>query len=156
MRRSQSGRRGRAAAEEELVRFGISIPANLLKKFDELLAGKNNQNRSEAIRDLIRDKLVQDAWTEGKGEQVATLTFICDGQSADAQRKVIEGKKTMGAHLLSEMHLRIGSHQELQVLALRGPGGAIRGEAEAILGLKGVLHGKLVMSSSVKSGTIND
>ena len=149
MRRSQSGRRSRAGAEEELVRFGISIPADLLKKFDELLRGKNSQNRSEAIRDLIRDKLVQDAWSEGKGEQIATVTFIYDGQGADAQRKLIESKKEMGAHLITEMHLRLTAHQELQMLALRGPATSIRGEAEALLGLKGVLHGKLVMSASV-------
>ena len=62
MRRGRS-KRGRAEAEQELVRFGISIPADLLVKFDEHLRGKNNQNRSEAIRDLIRYRLVQEAWS---------------------------------------------------------------------------------------------
>lgn len=150
MRRGRS-KRGRAEAEQELVRFGISIPADLLVKFDEHLRGKNNQNRSEAIRDLIRDRLVQEAWSEGKGEQVATVTFVMDGQSGDVQRRLIDAKRAMGASLVSEMHVRLSQHQELQVLALRGPASAVRNQAESLLALKGVLHGKLVMTSPAAS-----
>jgi CopG family transcriptional regulator, nickel-responsive regulator len=140
------GRRARAE-EQDLVRFGISIPSDLLKKFDEHLLDKQNQNRSEAIRDLIRDRLVQDAWSEGKGEQVATVTMVYDAQNLDVQRRLAESKRAMGAHLVSSMHVHLGPHQELEILALRGSASAIRSEAEAILGLKGVMHGKLVMTT---------
>ena len=67
--------------ELELIRFGISIPADLLRKFDQYLADRSKQNRSDAIRDLIRERLVQEQWSEGKGEQVATVTLVYDGQA---------------------------------------------------------------------------
>ena len=50
----------------ELVRFGVSIPDDLLEKFDVLITQKGYTNRSEAIRDLIRDRLVEDQWGSGR------------------------------------------------------------------------------------------
>jgi len=141
------GKRAQQSAEQDLVRFGISIPADLLKAFDAHLAVRKNQNRSEAIRDLIRDKLVQDAWTEGKGEQVATVTIVYDGQNPEFLRRLAEAKRAMGERLLSTMALRLSPRQELEVIALRGTASTLRTEAESLLGLKGILHGKLVMTS---------
>jgi CopG family nickel-responsive transcriptional regulator len=145
MKRGRSSKR--TQAEQDLIRFGISIPGDLLKKFDEHLQERNNQNRSEAIRDLIRDRLVQEAWSEGKGEQVATVTLVFDNQNMDVQRRMGENRRAMGSHLLSAIQVRLGGHQELEVLVLRGPASAIRTQAENILGLKGILHGKLVMTT---------
>lgn len=141
------GRKPQSGADQDLVRFGISIPADLLKTFDAHLSVRKNQNRSEAIRDLIRDKLVQDAWAEGKGEQVATVTLIYDGQNPEFLKRLAENKRAMGDRLISAMTLRLSPRQELEVLALRGTASTIRAEAETLLGLKGILHGKLVMTS---------
>ena len=147
MRRGRT-KRSRGGAETNLIRFGISIPEDLIKKFDQHLAQKNSQNRSEAIRDLIRDKLVQDAWSEGKGEQIATVTLLYDFQHGEVQRKLGEAKRALGTNLLSSFHVHLAANQELEVLALRGPATTIRAQAEGILGLKGILHGKLVMTGS--------
>jgi len=147
MARSQTVKRGQAENDPDLVRFGISIPADLLKKFDEHLKDKNNQNRSEAIRDLIRDRLVQDSWSEGKGEQIATVTLVYDAQSSDVLRRIQESKRAMGTHLISGMQVRVGTRQDMEILALRGPAHTIRSEAESLLGAKGILHGKLVMTT---------
>src|SRR4051812_47706897 len=99
-------KRARSNTEPDLIRFGISIPADLLKKFDQHLAQKNNQNRSEAIRVLISERLVQDAWHEGKGEQVATVTLVYELQNTDVLRKLAEAKRSMGSHLLSAHQVR--------------------------------------------------
>jgi len=141
------GKKAQKSVEQDLVRFGISIPADLLKTFDANLAVRKNQNRSEAIRDLIRDKLVQDAWAEGKGEQVATITLIYDGQNPEFLRRLAENKRAMGERLVSTMTVRLSPRQELEMLALRGTASTLRAEAESLLGLKGILHGKLVMTS---------
>lgn len=142
-------RRGRrkAVREKELIRFGISIPADLLKKFDQHLEAKDKQNRSDAIRDLIRDRLVAEAWTEGKGDQIATLTLVYDGQSPDMLRRLAEGKRALGAYLAATIHSRVSTHQDVEVLVLKGPVANIRSGAEAALGVKGLTHGKLVMSA---------
>ena len=140
-------KRKTVGTELELVRFGISIPADLLKKFDQYLSARNKQNRSDAIRDLIRERLVQEQWSEGKGEQVATVTLVYDGQGAEVQRALMESKRALGLHLLSCLHVRLGTRLEMEVLALRGPASAIRNEAESIRALKGILHGKVVFTT---------
>ena len=147
MKRGRASKRSRVGAEPDLVRFGISIPADLLKTFDEHLGQQQAQNRSEAIRDLIRDKLIQDAWAAGKAEQVATVTLVYDIQNAEVQRRLIENKRGMREHLLTAFQLRLSPTQEMEVVALRGPAADIRTEAEALIGLKGILHGKLAMTS---------
>ncbi|HEY3323128.1 MAG TPA: nickel-responsive transcriptional regulator NikR [Planctomycetota bacterium] len=146
MKRGQR-QRSRSVDEPDLIRFGISIPADLLKKFDAHLVQTNNQNRSEAIRDLIRDRLVQDAWQEGKGEQVATVTIVYDTQNVELQRRLSELKRSLATRLLSVMQVRLSAHQELEVIAMRGPATQIRSEAESLLALKGLLHGKFVMTT---------
>jgi len=146
MRRGRR-RSARAGAAPGLIRFGISIPADLLRKFDLHLATRNKENRSDAIRDLIRDRLVQEAWSEGRGDQVATVTLVYDGQTTETMRTLAESKRALGVHLLSALHVRLGPRQELEVLALRGPAATIRSEAETIRGLKGILHGKVVFTT---------
>ena len=147
MKRGRTSKRTQAGADQDLIRFGISIPEDLLKKFDQHLGDRNTQNRSEAIRDLIRDRLVQEAWSEGKGEQIATVTLVFDNQNPEALRRMAEAKRAMGGNYVSSIHVRLGGHQELEVLVLRGPAAAIRTQAESILGLKGILHGKMVMTT---------
>jgi len=141
------GKRARAGTEPELIRFGISIPADLLKSFDALLNEKKNQNRSEAIRDLIRDRLVQDAWSEGKGEQVAVVTLAFESQNIDVQRRLAESKRAVGERLLSSMQVRVSARQNVEIVTLLGQAGAIRTDAETFVGLKGILHGKFVMTT---------
>jgi CopG family nickel-responsive transcriptional regulator len=147
MRRGR-GKTGRGGIDAGLVRFGISIPTPLLKDFDQHLNNKKKLNRSDAIRDLIRGGLIQDAWSEGKGEQVMTVTLVYDGQNADLQRRLTDSKRAMGTHLLSGVHVRLGPRQELEVLVLRGPASAIRAEAETVRGLKGILHGAIVLTTT--------
>jgi CopG family nickel-responsive transcriptional regulator len=139
--------RKKKKTEEELIRFGISIPADLLRKFDDYLAERNKPNRSDAIRDLMRDRLVEQQWSEGKSEQVATVTLVYDGVGQETQRALADGKRQAGGHLLSSLHVPLGSRLQMEVLALRGPAATIRQEAESIRVLKGVVHGKVVFTT---------
>ena len=148
MKKGRAVKRGRAELENNLKRFGISLPAELLRRFDALLVKKNQANRSLAVADLIREALVQDEWSEGKGEQVATVTLLYEAQNTEAVRRLADHKRTMGEHLVSSLHLRLSSKQGLDVLVLQGPASVIRGQAETLLGLRGVLHGKLVMTTA--------
>ncbi|HBE80823.1 MAG TPA: nickel-responsive transcriptional regulator NikR, partial [Firmicutes bacterium] len=62
--------------ESELQRIGVSIEENLLDQFDRLIGSKGYTNRSEAIRDLIREYLVEDEWQTGEGDAVGTITLV--------------------------------------------------------------------------------
>ena len=81
-----------------IERIGISLEEDLLKQFDKLIEQKGYQNRSEAIRDLIRDNLVQRAWSESDGseERVAVATLVYDHDSSSLAQKL--------AHIQHENH----------------------------------------------------
>lgn len=148
MKKSKVSKKSKESSDADLIRFGISIPADLLSQFDALLSNGKDQNRSEAIRDLIRDRLVQEAWNSNKGEQVATLTIVYDNRGTDFQRRLHEAKRAFGERLISTMHTPLGEGNDLEVLALRGPSAQLKVQADALLTIKGILHGKLVASSA--------
>lgn len=147
MPRSRAVKRGHETGSEELVRFGVSVPAALIRQFEALYSGREGHNRSEAIRELIKERLVQEKWKEGKGEQLATVTLVYDSQHAPVQRRLLEQKRALGAHLVSAQQVRVAAQQEMELLVLRGPAGAIRAEAEALVAAKGLVHGKWVMTA---------
>lgn len=148
MKKSKSLKKNKESSEADLIRFGISIPADLLSQFDALLSNGKDQNRSEAIRDLIRDRLVQEEWSGNKGEQIATLTIVYDNRGPDFQRRLHEAKRAFGERLISTLHTPLGAGSDLEVLALRGPSAQLKTLADALLAIKGILHGKLVASSA--------
>ncbi len=146
-------KRGRAkkirSEEAELIRFGISIPGDLLHKFDAHLSQHKNLNRSEAIRDLIKDRLVQSEWQDGRGEQLATVTLVYTSKDPDCPRRLVDAKRALGARLLSSTQVRVSDSQVLDVLVLRGVATTIRSDAESLVSTKGLSHGKLVMTTPV-------
>jgi len=148
MKKSKTIKKTKESAEADLIRFGISIPEDLLKAFDNLISEGSKQNRSEAIRDLIRERLIQESWVQGKGEQLATLTVVYDNRSPEFQRRFSEAKRAFGTHLISTLHTPLKASHDMEVLALRGPAAAIRTHSETLLALKGILHGKLVSTAA--------
>ena len=144
-------RRKRLKIGEEMVRFGISIPRTLLKQFDAVLSGKTSNNRSEAVRALMREHLAQDIGSSGKGPQAATVTVVLESQNLEAHRRFLEHCREMGGLLVSNLQVRLTAREELQVLVLRGAGAEISMQAKRILGLKGILLGKLTLTGAPES-----
>lgn len=133
---------------EELLRFGVSIRAQLLKKFDELITRRGYVNRSEAIRDLIRKHLVEHEWEEGDRETLGTLTVLFDHHQRELAERLSGFQHEHHEHVISTLHVHLDAHNCLEVLVLRGRPAEIRLLSERILGVKGVKHGKLVMTST--------
>jgi len=132
---------------EELVRFGVSIGAQLLKRFDSLIGAKDYVNRSEAIRDLIRKHLVEAEWEKGDKETLGTLTILYDHRVRELADRLDEFQHEHYAHVISTMHVHLDEHNCLEVMVLRGLPAEVRSMADHILGVKGVKHGQLVMTS---------
>jgi len=130
----------------DLMRFGVSIERKLLQRFDKWIGRHEWANRSEAIRDLIRDRLVADSWITEKGEVVATLTFVYDHHVTDLQGRLTRLQHDHQGVVLSAMHVHLDHHDCLEVLVLKGPGQKILKLADLILGSRGVKHGGLVRS----------
>ena len=130
----------------ELMRFGVSMEEKLLGKFDSWVNQHGWANRSEAIRDLVRNQLVQDKWSKAKEKVVATLTFVYDHHVSDLQKTLTRIQHQHEGVVLSSMHMHLDHHNCLEVLVLTGKAQVIQKLSDSILGCRGVKHGQLVRS----------
>lgn len=132
---------------KKLVRFGVSLDHHLLDDFDRLIERKNYTNRSEALRDLIRDNLVGQEWDENK-ETVGTITIVYDHHVHDLTEKLTDIQHRSHRLVLSAMHVHLDHDHCVEVLVVRGKGADIKKVADALIGTKGVKHGKLTMTTT--------
>lgn len=133
----------------KLVRFGVAMDEDLLGKFDELVARRGTAtNRSEAVRDLVRDSLVDEQWEAPDEEIVGTITMVFDHHANDLAEKLDSLQHAHHDKVVSSMHVHLDAHNCLEVIVVRGASGQIRTIAEALLGTKGVKHGKLVTTTT--------
>lgn len=133
---------------EKVVRFGVSIEPDLLEKYDAIIKEKGYTNRSEALRDLIRDTIVKQHTTDPKAEGLGTLTMIYDHHAGPLTRQLLEIQHDYYQEILTTTHIHIDHHHCLEVLVLKGKIGSIQSLADIIKSLKGVRHGELVLTSS--------
>lgn len=132
---------------KKLVRFGVSLDHHLLDDFDRLIERKNYTNRSEALRDLIRDNLVGQEWDENK-ETVGTITIVYDHHVHDLTEKLTDTQHRFHRLILSAMHVHLDHDHCVEVLVVRGKGADIKKVADTLIGTKGVKHGKLTMTTT--------
>lgn len=133
----------------KLARTGVSLEQDLLKKFDDFIGKKGYQNRSEAIRDLIRERLVQEESDENK-MVVGSLTFIYDHHRPNLTGKLVAAQHQAGDNVLAATHVHLDHHNCLEVIIMKGRGSDLRNLANGILSLRGVKHGQLVVTTTGK------
>lgn len=131
----------------ELARIGVSLESDLLQQFDEFIRQKGYGNRSEAIRDLIRDQLVGVQADQNK-TVVGTLTIVYDHHRPNLTEKLVEAQHQLGGKVLSSMHVHLDHHNCLEVIVVKGRSREVRDFANLILSLRGVNHGQLVVTSA--------
>lgn len=131
----------------ELTRISISLESALLEAFDRLSAAKNYATRSEAIRDLIRDRLVKEEARQGTGEQVAVVTLVYDHHARELAARLIDKQHHHHELVVSSLHVHLGERHCLEVSVLRGPLDQVRHLGEELLATKGVLHGDMTFTS---------
>ncbi len=135
----------------DLTRVSISLESALLDAFDRHIAAKSYATRSEAIRDLIRDRLIQEEARQPEGEQVAVVTLVYDHHARELAMRLIEKQHHHHHLVVSGMHIHLGERNCLEVTVLRGPAGEVRHLGEELLATKGVLHGELIFTSGERS-----
>jgi len=131
-----------------LQRITIAIEEELLQAFEELLDRRRLGNRSEAIRDLIRRRLVEDEVEKGVGAAIASLTLVYDHEQRELAERLIEAGHSHHARVLSTLHVHLDRRLCLEVQVLQGEPHELRSYADRLLGLRGVKHGELVLSST--------
>ncbi len=131
----------------ELTRVSISLEEPLLAAFDKHIESKGYANRSEAIRDLIRDKLVHERAAGANGEVVAVVMLVFDHHARELAAKLIDKQHHHHELVVSTLHVHLGERHCLEVTILRGPVKKVRRLAEELLATRGVLHGQINYTS---------
>ncbi len=137
----------------ELTRISISLEPALLDAFDRHLEARAYATRSEAIRDLIRDRLIQQKAAQGEGEQVVVVTLVYDHHARDLANRLIDKQHDHHELVVSSMHIHLGPIHCLEVTVLRGPAAAVQHLGDELLATKGVLHGQLIHTSNEQALT---
>lgn len=132
----------------DTVRFGISINNRLLKHFDDLISEKGYFNRSEAIRDLIRNALVEEKWREAKEDLVGTVTLVYDHHTRELADKLTDQQHSHHHAIISALHVHLDAHHCLEVVVVKGKAEEIKRMADELIGTKGVKHGKLTTTTT--------
>jgi CopG family nickel-responsive transcriptional regulator len=132
------------------MRFGVSIENKLMKKFDDLIERKGYAARSEALRDLIRDRLVEEEWESGDQETVGTITLVYDHHTRELDHALTDLQHRSFHQIVSALHVHLDAHNCLEVLVVKGKSRDIRRIADGLIGTKGVKHGKLTMTTTGK------
>lgn len=131
-----------------LERITIAIESELLAAFEELLDRRSLGNRSAAIRDLIRRRLVEDEIESEDGEAVASLTLLYDHEQRELAERLVGAGHSHQARVLSTLHVHLDHRLCLEVQVLQGRPAEIRQFADHLIGLRGVKHGELFLSST--------
>ena len=133
-----------------IERIGISLEPDLLAQFDRLIAEQGYENRSEAIRDLIRDALVQREWSRSAGneERVAVVTLVYDHDSSSLAQKLAHIQHENHKAVVSALHVHMDPHNCLEVLVLRGRARDVISMGEGLVSTKGVKFGRLLPATT--------
>jgi CopG family transcriptional regulator, nickel-responsive regulator len=141
-----------SSATSDLVRFGVAVDKPLLDAFDEHLARRGYENRSEALRDLVRAELARDAWDRGE-EAVATISIIYDHHVRELTERLIEIQHKYGDRVISATHVHLDHHHCLEVVLARGPAKVLKRLADHLIAAKGVISGEVSGMSLVARAT---
>jgi CopG family transcriptional regulator, nickel-responsive regulator len=135
---------------EKVSRFGVSLDRVLLEQFDEYIDGKGYTNRSEAIRDLIRDRLVGEEWQDDGKEVAGTVSMVYDHHTLELPKRLTEVQHDHHDLVIATLHVHLDHHNCLEVLLLKGPADGVRTLGDKLVSTRGVKHGKLTLTTTGK------
>lgn len=127
-----------------MSRVTISLDDKLLDEFDAYIRHKGYENRSEAIRDLLRQRLEGDRLEENRAEHtVACLSYVYNHHQRDLARRLTQTQHAHHDLILSTLHVHLDHENCLEIAVLQGPTAEVRRLAEATIAETGVRHGNL-------------
>lgn len=132
------------------IRFGVSLDETLLNKFDKINKKKGYANRSEAIRDLLREELVKQEWTESN-DVAGTITLVYDHHTRGLNNKLIEIQHNYTDMIISSQHIHIDHDNCLEIIILKGSPKKMEKISSQLKSTKGIKHCSLTMATTGKN-----
>jgi CopG family nickel-responsive transcriptional regulator len=133
----------------EVVRFSVSLEADLLEEFDRFCQDGRFATRSEAVRQLLRETLTQRAWEADARDAAATLTLVYDHHRTALAERLLELQHHHTDLVVSTTHVHLDHDHCLEVIILRGPATRLRQIGAELRGMKGIHTGQLVLAAAV-------
>ena len=131
----------------QLERFSVSVDQELLGRFDRLIEARGNPTRSEALRDLMRQELVNAAWENPGAEVFGTVTILYDHHAHGLAHALADLQHDHCEAIVCTTHVHVDAHNCLEVIIVKGPSAEVRRIADAMIAAKGVKHGQLACSA---------
>jgi len=133
----------------DIVRFGVSLEKELLEKFDRLITVKSYPNRSEAIRDLIRENLVKREWTEGK-EVAGSITLVFNHHKRELMNTLTDIQHDFHHLIISSQHIHLDHNNCLEIIVVKGKPEETKELTNKLRSTKGVKYGALSIATTGK------
>lgn len=132
----------------DLVRLSISLEKPLANRLERLVRGSRYTNRSEFIRDLIRQRLVEQQWADERQEVVGTVTLVYDHHARQLTDKLIDIQHDHHDHILATTHVHLSHDHCAEMIMVRGSTARVRQLVDDLRKQRGVLHAGLTMSAT--------
>jgi CopG family nickel-responsive transcriptional regulator len=131
-----------------ISRFGVSLEEDLLRSFDRSIAELSYANRSEAIRDLIRDHLIQKKVSKGEGNVIGIVSLVYDHRTHRLGDLLADMQHKANVAINASLHIHLDEHNCLEVIVVRGASDKVHEVAGKLIATKGVQNGKLVTTTA--------
>jgi CopG family transcriptional regulator, nickel-responsive regulator len=135
------------SSSEETIRFSVSLPRPLLDELDRRVVGRGYASRSELVRDLIRERLVEETWEKGDEEVAGVLTIVYDHHQRELNQHILDIQHRELVHVVATTHVHLDHHNCLETIIIRGRPAEIEQLSMEIRGLKGVRFSDLTRAS---------
>lgn len=132
----------------ELQRFGVSMSESLLQAFDEQIARAGYSNRSEAIRDMVRDYLVGAQWAKSEVPVVGVITLVYDHHTYRLEDHLVDFQHQHHEMVRCSTHVHLDAHNCVEVIVVEGQGAQVQALADQLIATRGVKHGRLTYTTT--------
>ena len=135
--------------KENVSRIGVSLEPDLLKKFDVVIEDMYYKNRSEAIRDAIREYILKNELKSGKGKQIAVLSLIYDHHKRNVTEVLTELQHRYYPVVQTNLHFHIDRHTCMELIILKGDAGKITEIKNKLTSVSGVKKSDLLITTKM-------
>jgi CopG family nickel-responsive transcriptional regulator len=132
--------------DSSLKRFGVSMEGHLLRKFDRLVMQKGYVNRSEAVRDLVRDALVQQSWEKEDQTVAGSIVLFYNHHQKNLLDELTKIQHDRHDNILATTHFHLDHSSCLELIIVKGKAKEIRLLSNKLTSLKGVEYGKFTVA----------
>lgn len=132
--------------ESNLKRIGVSMEDHLLNKFDDLVEQKKYENRSEALRDLVRNALFEYSWEKDEQIVAGSILLFYDHQKRNLMEELTSVQHEMHEHVMATTHFHLDKANCLELIVVKGKAREIQQLKNKLTSLKGVAYSGMTIA----------